>query len=385
MKNKFPDILIFIGTALLLVSGLAWLAFSLVLIFRIWKLFSSDIDFIVRLRKRTLPFSILIFTGVFLFAIYLRIFFFEIFYVPSSSMENTLKPGDKILVSKLSYGPRMPSSPFEIPWINLLFYMNKEACAAIDSTWYDYKRLNGIGRIKRNNVVVFNLTDSRDSYFVKRCVGLPGEELKITDGVLFINNKKEVTPPLCVIKYKIWPKEISNFNKLIDSISIKLYGKLKNDDNLYCEIYLNEYQYKFLLDKSCIDSISTSFSSFNHETQAYPFDDHFLWTFENFGPVVVPHKGMEIDLTPENYLLYKKIFGNYEGPFLELREGKVYDQIKQMDKYTFTQDYYFMMGDNRNNSFDSRGWGFVPEEGIVGKAVLVLLSDRLSRIIVPVK
>jgi signal peptidase I len=129
MKNRIRHILIFIGTALFLVSGVIWLAFSIVLIFMIWKLFSSDIGFIVRLRTRTSLIMMLIFTGVFLLAIYLRVFLFEIFSVPSSSMENTLQPGDKILVSKLSYGPRMPSSPFEILDQPVILYEQRSTCS----------------------------------------------------------------------------------------------------------------------------------------------------------------------------------------------------------------------------------------------------------------
>lgn len=378
MKNRIQHILIFIGTSAFLFSGVVWLAFSVVLIFMIWKLFSSDIIFIVKLRKRTFPFSILIFTGVFLLAIYLRVFFFEIFAVPSSSMENMLQPGDKILVSKLSYGPRMPASPFEIPWINLVFYLNKEARAAIDSTWYDYKRLNGIGRIKRNNVVVFNLTDNKDSYFVKRCVGLPGETLAIKDGDIYINDKVISSPESVKRKYRAWIIDVQSFKLLTEELVVR-YSYVQNDNNQSSEIILTEQEYEAVKHHFCIDSVSHIITKSDTVPQAYPFDEHFLWTFENFGPVVIPHEGMVIDLTMQNYLLYKKIFGNYEGPFLELREGKVYDHNKQVEQYTFTQDYYFMMGDNRNNSFDSRGWGFVPKEGIVGKAVLVLFSNNLSR------
>lgn len=376
MKQKIRVLIIVLIFLSILILGLHWLLLGLLLLSLLCLLFSSKLTPFVKLRKIVaIPITI----GFVIIAVCLRIFLVEIYSIPSSSMEGTLMPGDKVLVSKLNYGPRLPSSPFEVPWINLLFYLNKEARASSDSIWYDYKRLKGYSKIQRNDIAVFNFPHKKETYFIKRCIGLPGENLEVRNGLVLSNEQECGFPVRATVKYRVWTNSFQKFLALADSLAFPNFGFIRNRRReKYRELLLNQEQYNALKDVSCIDSLNIASAKPDSIPHTYPHHKRFLWTFENFGPVLIPQKGMQIKLTPNNYYLYKKVFKNYERQNFTFESNQIYDNGKLIEYYTFKQDYYFMMGDNRHNSYDSRGWGFVPEEAIVGKAVLVLFSNDYS-------
>lgn len=371
-KVALTSILIFaLGTILIL--QLPWLFFGVIPLILFYLLHKTKL---IHTEQRCIITATLIVIGVFLLKICLRIFLFEIYAIPSNSMKNSLLPGDKVLVSKLNYGPRLPHSPFEIPWINLLFYLNKEARASADSIWYDYKRLKGYSNIKRNDITVFNFPHKKETYFIKRCIGMPGETVAVQDGLVSCNQQELEFPAGAKLKYRIWPNNFQTFLALADSLDQRVFGIYHNRrKEKYRELALNQEQYKVIKNASCIDSLCISAAKPDSIPHTFPHNKRFLWTFENFGPVLIPKRGMQIKLTSDNYFLYKKAFKNYESQNFTFKNNQVYDKGKQIKYYTFKYDYYFMMGDNRHNSYDSRGWGFVPEEAIVGKAVLVLFSN----------
>ncbi len=358
--------------------GLIWLSISTLVVVGLILLFSSKLRLLVWLRKKVIFSISTAIIGIILLAVFFRVFLIEIYSIPSGSMEDTLLPGDKVLVSKLNYGPRMPGSPFEIPWVNLLFYLNKEARASADSTWYGYIRLKGYSEVQRNDVFVFNFPHNKKNFFIKRCMGLPGETLEVKNGVVLCNGNKLDFPEQAKIKYKVWTNDISRFLYLTDSLELHLPGFYSNRQEFYREVTLSPQQYQTIKNASCIDSLCIVAAQPDTIQHTYPHNKHFLWTFENFGPVLIPKRGMQIELTPVNYFLYKEIFDKYEGQNFSFMNNQVFSNEEPVKYYSFKQDYYFMMGDNRYNSFDSRGWGFVPEEAIVGKAVLVLFSNDYS-------
>jgi signal peptidase I len=378
MKLKLFILLLVLS--FLLVLGLLWLAIGVAILGGLFFLFTSNYKFGIYLRKKAAITTLLTISGVFILAICARIFLIEVYSIPSGSMKGTLLPGDKVLVSKINYGPRMPYSPFEVAWVNLFFYLNKEARASIDSTWYNYKRLNGFSIIKRNDIIVFNFPQKRKTFFIKRCIGMPGEKLEIKNGIVTCNSTTIDFPIQSILKYRLYSNNTNEFFGIIDSLDLPVYNFHNNREEKFQDILLNQQQALIFKKSPFIDSIHIAASLPDTIPHTYPHNHHFLWTFENFGMVSIPKKGMRIQLTPENYYLYQKIFDNYERQNFTIENNKVLNDGIPVYDYTFKQDYFFMMGDNRYQSYDSRGWGFVPEEAIVGKAVAVLFSTDYNKL-----
>jgi len=268
-------------------------------------------------------YSVIIVILLILFMIILRLFFFELFNIPSHSMSNTLHNGDKVIISKLHYGPKPPESPFEIPWINILFYMNAEARERIDEKWWETERLPGFQEVTRGEIFVFKSPWEGLEFFIKRCIAIPGDSVTIAQDNIYINEQ------------------------LIDYLP----GIKK-------------------------DKPSFSFADGHKSNKIYPWVLEDPWTLSDFGPLYIPKAGDSIPLNQYNWILYRTIIKKYEPVKIKEIDGHFYLQGKEVQYYQFSNNYYFMMGDNRYNSTDSRYWGLLPEDKIVGKAVLILTNIR---------
>jgi len=379
MKRKSYIFTLLALVIIMAVQGLYWLATGLLFVGGITILYLSQLRFFVLIRKRGWVSTTISLFAIFILAISLRVFLFEIYNIPSGSMEDTLITGDKVLVNKLQVGPRMPKSPFEIPWINLIFYLNKNARAEMDSTWWNYNRLSGQRSIQRNDVLVFNFPDDEKTYFIKRCIGLPGDSLKITRGKTLVNGEIDQEPILSKSKFLFYVNNAVAYSKLTDSLSIQCYW-YENSDNKLSIVTLTPIQFLKIKKAPSIDSIIQVNVVYDTIPRVFPYNDRFKWTIDNFGPMYIPKAGATIRLDENSYVLYQNILRKFEKVQVDLKDGLVYVNQKPEISYTFRNNYYFMMGDNRHNSIDSRFWGFVPEELIVGKASLILFSNDLSDI-----
>ena len=373
-NNKFKLIGLLTISIFLFVFTLYWLSLGFLLIVGIFFMFNSRFRFFVWLRAKTWPYLFFIIVVFVSLAILVRVFVFEVFSIPSGSMEDSLLTGDKVLVSKLHYGPKIPGSPFEIPWVNLLFYINKEARAGMDSTWWGYRRLGGLSEIRRNDVVVFNHPDEKKVFYVKRCIGLPGSTLIMKKGILYDNGVKLPHPLPVRNEYTIWPGNTAAFNTLLDSLEINNVRLIDEEGVLKVRLTLNGHQHKALLKSPGIDSIKLSHYPVDTIPHSFPYHQSMLWSIDNWGPVIVPQKGGTISLTTSSYALYKDIMKYFEKVDIEETHNEYLLEGKKVTHYTFKHNYYYVIGDNRHNSIDSRYWGFVPEQYIVGKAAVVLYS-----------
>jgi signal peptidase I len=308
----------------------------------------------------------------------IRTFFIEAFTIPTPSMEKTLMVGDFLFVSKVHYGPRTPITPLSVPFVHqeMPIFGGKSYSTAIQLPYY---RIPGFAKIVHNDIVVFNypMEDDRpidkQTHYIKRCVGLPGDTLRVVDRVVYLNAEKAMQPRKSQYVYDIQTNGSGLSENLLRELDITEGGPAYNPGEYrYCLTADNANTLKGLPVVSNVTIMNQPKNEYAN--YIYPANPALAWNMDNFGPLWIPKAGATIQLTPENVLKYKRCITAYEQNALEEKNGAVYLNGKIATSYTFKQDYFFMMGDNRHNSADSRFWGFVPEDHIVGKAVFIWMS-----------
>ncbi len=359
---------------------------------------------------------------------FINLYLFQNYQIPSSSLEKTLLVGDFLFVSKASYGPRVPNTPLSFPLVQHTFpAMLGGGKSFIEKPQWEYKRLKGFDKIERNDIVVFNFptgdtvcvkqqnpdyytlcyyygrdvvqsrkdifgeivyrpVDRRENY-VKRCVGLPGDWFEIKNNYIHINGVKEEKIPGIQFNYYVQTDGTQLSTTLLDKIGIS------NDDRKLCDNQ-KEYEeimavglnpqlpvYHFPLTEEMYNQMQniTGVTAIKIEPawrggEVFPLGGGKTWNRDNYGPFFIPKKGSKLLLSHYNLPIYERIIRVYEHNKLEVKDGKFYINDVETTTYQFKMDYYWMMGDNRHNSADSRSWGFVPEDHVVGRPVLVWLS-----------
>ncbi len=322
------------------------------------------------------------------------------FTIPTSSLEKTLLVGDFLFVSKFHYGARAPMTAVSFPMVHDTVPVLNKKSYFLDPQ-LPYFRIPGFQDIKRNDIVVFNWpTDTlidinnpakgfkvkpldKKSNYVKRCVGIPGDSLEVIDGYVFINGKQNEIPDRARLQFSYYVKTNGQLSPqlLKDRYDITDRYNYNRENGVYGFAAISDESVALLKkNPKVIEVIKIENEKGKWSPSVFPQDPRFPWNTKFFGPLYIPKQGATIAITIENIPLYKRVIEVYEGSELGINNKisqsgtQVFLNGSEITEYTFLQDYYWMMGDNRDNSQDARMWGFVPFNHVVGKPVFVWMS-----------
>ncbi len=313
----------------------------------------------------------------------IRAFFIEAYTIPTPSMERSLLVGDFLFVSKVNYGARTPMTPIAFPFAHHTMPIIGTK-AYWDGIELNYHRLPGFSDVKKGDVVVFNYpmeadspffrpVDKRENY-IKRCQGTPGDTLSLVDAQVYVNGKAAPNPPGEQTDYTVTTTGTDLNPQALADLNITNYDNgpiptMTKESAATLRTFSNVKEVKQNL---AIKGLTMS--DIFPNVQARPKDHIYNWNVDNFGPVIIPKKGWTVKLDTLTLPIYRRSITVYEGNKLEQVGKDILINGKKADSYTFKMNYYWMMGDNRHDSLDSRFWGFVPEDHIVGKALFIWMS-----------
>ena len=313
----------------------------------------------------------------------------EAFVIPTPSMENSLLVGDYLFVSKFHYGARTPRTPLQLPLMHQKIW-GTEIPSYLDWIQLPSYRFPGLREVRRGEPVVFNvpkdLTDPTErpidlkTYLVKRCVAIHGDKLEIRDKQVFINGEAMISPIgmkfsyLVMAKDEIHKRHLHSFG--LDSDDYSYLGRTADAKFAAYNMLLTQEQAEKVKSTSFIVSVQVNSSlSDKQDSNLFPSWKNNVWTANNYGPLFIPEKGTRMVVNDSTLKVYGEIIRLYEGhKSVKIENGKLIIEGKAVSEYVFNQNYYFMMGDNRDNSLDSRYWGFVPEDHILGKPLFIWMS-----------
>ena len=345
---------------------------------------------------------------------FINLFFFQNFNIPTSSMEKSLLIGDYLFVDKISYGPRVPMTPLSFPLVQHTLPLTKERKSFLTWIHNPYRRLDGLRKIRNYDPVVFNYPEgdtvctkfqSNESYyslirrngrqnvwntpdvygrivvrppdkrenFIKRCIGIPGDSVEVRHNWVYVNGKAQDS-----IRFMQFDYHVVTNGTPINQKKLEMLGVSKGEYQFSNGEYILPLSAEKVVELRKLPNIKfverLEYPAGQPDENTFPLSPYFKWNRDNYGPIWVPKKGATVSLTLRNLPLYARIIDVYEQNDLKTENGQILINGKPAESYTFKMNYYWMMGDNRHNSADSRYWGFVPEDHIVGKPRFVYIS-----------